>query len=271
VPELPEVETTRRGIAPHLIERRISALVVRDPRLRWPVPGEALAAARGARIDSVERRAKYILVGTTAGTIMLHLGMSGSLRVVSADEPSFVHDHFDIILDNGRCLRLRDPRRFGSVHWLPADSNGHPLLDDLGPEPWDERFTGDYLYARSRGRRRSVKAFLMDAHTVVGVGNIYANEALFAAGIHPRRAAGRIGRARYHHLADRVRTILERAIAVGGTTLQDFTDSDGDPGYFRIQLAVYGRGDAACPHCGAPLRAVRQEQRATWYCPRCQR
>lgn len=271
MPELPEVETTRRGIAPHLLGRRIEAVVVREHRLRWPVPREALRAARGARIEAVDRRAKYILITTSAGTLMLHLGMSGSLRVVAATEPPHDHDHFDVVLDGGRCLRLRDPRRFGSVHWLAPGSPEHPLLAHLGPEPWDDTFTGDYLYARSRGRRRSVKAFLMDATIVVGVGNIYANEALFAAGIHPRRAAGRVGRARYDRLAASVRSILERAIAVGGTTLRDFTDSAGAPGYFRIELAVYGRGDGQCPRCGTALRGIRQEQRASWYCPRCQR
>jgi formamidopyrimidine-DNA glycosylase len=271
MPELPEVETTRRGIAPHLIGRRIARTVVRDSRLRWPVPVAALAAAEGVAIEAVERRAKYLLVRTVAGTIMLHLGMSGSLRVIAASEPPFVHDHIDIVLDNGQCLRLRDPRRFGSVHWLPGPEPRHALLASLGPEPWDAAFTGDYLYQRARGRRRSVKAFLMDSHVVVGVGNIYANEALFAAGIHPARAAQRVGRARYARLAEEVCSILERAIEVGGTTLRDFTDSEGEPGYFRIELAVYGRTGECCLHCSAPLRTLRQDQRATWYCPRCQR
>lgn len=271
MPELPEVETTRRGIAPHLVDRRITATIARTPRLRWAVPESALGAAHGAWIRAVERRAKYLLIRTTAGTIMLHLGMSGSLRIVPADLPPMVHDHFDVTLDDGQCLRLRDPRRFGSVHWLPGDRLRHPLLDDLGPEPWDARFDGDYLYSRARRRRCSVKAFLMDARTVVGVGNIYANEALFAAGIHPKRAAGRVARARYARLANAVRATLERAIEVGGTTLRDFTDSEGEPGYFRIELAVYGRTGEVCLHCNHPLRSIRQQQRATWYCPRCQR
>lgn len=271
MPELPEVETTRRGIAPHMAGRRIRNLIVRQPRLRWPVPEAALRAVHGAAIERVDRRAKYLLLRTAPGTIMLHLGMSGSLRVVPAATPPFVHDHVDIVLDNDQCLCLRDPRRFGSVHWLPADTAGHPLLDRLGPEPWDAAFTGDYLYRLARNRRRSIKAFIMDSRVVVGVGNIYANEALFAAGIHPARAAGRIGRARYRALAEAVRTVLERAIDAGGTTLRDFTDTDGEPGYFRIRLAVYGRTGGACPRCGASLKCIRQDQRATWYCPRCQR
>jgi len=272
MPELPEVETTRRGIAPHLVGRCIARTVVREPRLRWPVPVAALSAADGARIEAVERRAKYLLLRTTAGTIMLHLGMSGSLRVIATTEPPFVHDHFDLELDNGQCLRLRDPRRFGSVHWLPAGAEPeHALLASLGPEPWDSTFNGEYLHRRARGRRRSVKAFLMDSQVVVGVGNIYANEALFAAGIHPARAAGRVSRARYESLAGHVRAILERAIEVGGTTLRDFTDGAGEPGYFRIELAVYGRTGECCPACSTPLRTLRQDQRSTWYCPRCQR
>lgn len=271
MPELPEVETTRRGIAPHIAERRIVNTIVRDSRLRWPVPVTALMAAHGAQVTAVDRRAKYLLLRTTAGTIMLHLGMSGSLRVVPADLPAFVHDHVDIELDSGQSLRLRDPRRFGSIHWLPDGQDDHPLLSSLGPEPWDRGFDGAYLHARARGRRRSVKAFIMDSHVVVGVGNIYANEALFMAGISPARAAGRISRARYDRLAIAIRRILERAIEVGGTTLRDFTDTEGEPGYFRIELDVYGRTGEICHACDTPLRHVRQDQRSTWYCPRCQR
>lgn len=271
MPELPEVETTRRGISPYIVGRRIVDTIVREPRLRWPVPAAALTASHGARIVAVERRAKYLLLRTTAGTIMLHLGMSGSLRIIPADQPAFVHDHVDLELDSGQSLRLRDPRRFGSVHWLPDDPGEHRLLASLGPEPWDPVFDGAWLHARARGRRRSVKAFIMDSHVVVGVGNIYANEALFLAGIHPTRAAGRISRQRYDHLADAIRAILERAIEVGGTTLRDFTDSEGEPGYFRIELNVYGRTGEICHACDTPLRHVRQDQRSTWYCPRCQR
>jgi len=270
MPELPEVETTRRGIAPHLQERRIVGAVVREPRLRWPVPVAALEGLAGQRIVRVERRAKYLLLRTTAGTLMLHLGMSGSLRVLPAETPPMVHDHVDLLLAGGACLRLRDPRRFGSIHWLQGGVEQHPLLAELGPEPFDDAFDGDYLYARSRGRRRAVKEFIMDGRIVVGVGNIYAAESLFTAGIHPARAAGRVGRARYRALADAIRAVLGRAIEHGGTTLRDFTDVDGEPGYFRISLAVYGRDGAPCRRCGRPLRLMRQGQRATTYCPRCQ-
>lgn len=271
MPELPEVETTRRGISPHLVGRHIVDTIVREPRLRWPVPVAALTSVHGARVVAVDRRAKYLLLRSTAGTVMVHLGMSGSLRMVPSDHPAFVHDHVDIALDSGQSLRLRDPRRFGSLHWLPPGPDDHPLLASLGPEPWDPGFDGTRLHAHARGRRRSVKAFIMDSHVVVGVGNIYANEALFLAGIHPTRPAGRISRLRYDRLADAIRTILERAIEVGGTTLRDFTDSDGEPGYFRIELNVYGRTGEICHACDTPLRHVRQDQRSTWYCPRCQR
>lgn len=271
MPELPEVETTRRGIAPHLIDRRILTIEVRQPRLRWPVPVDTLQILPDATVTAVDRRAKYLLVRTSVGTLMLHLGMSGSLRVLPQVTPPERHDHFDLNLDSGYCLRLRDPRRFGSIHWLPGTNNAHPLLDPLGPEPWDPAFDGTYLYEHSRGRRRSVKALLMDSRIVVGVGNIYANEALFMAGIHPARAAGRVSRARYQRLADATRQVLERAIAVGGTTLRDFTDSAGEAGYFRIELAVYGRTGQRCPACGNALRHVRQQQRSSWYCPHCQR
>lgn len=270
MPELPEVETTRRGIEPHLQGRSIAGTVVREARLRWPVPTAALAALEGAVIESIERRAKYLLLGTAAGTLMLHLGMSGSLRVVAAATPAQAHDHFDLLLDDGSCLRLRDPRRFGSIHLLTDDPERHPLLAPLGPEPLDPAFEGDYLYRLARGRRRAVKEFIMDSRVVVGVGNIYGAEALFAAGIHPRRPAGRIGRARYAALATAIRRILTEAIEQGGTTLRDFTNAEGEPGYFRIALAVYGRAGEPCRRCGRPLRTARIGQRATVYCPRCQ-
>ncbi|MFW5969700.1 MAG: bifunctional DNA-formamidopyrimidine glycosylase/DNA-(apurinic or apyrimidinic site) lyase [Halofilum sp. (in: g-proteobacteria)] len=270
MPELPEVETTRRGIAPHIEGRAIRGATVREPRLRWPVPVAALDALTGITVTAVERRAKYLLLRTPPGTLMLHLGMSGSLRVVAADTPATVHDHVDIRFAGGACLRLRDPRRFGSVLWFDADAPLPPLLAGLGPEPLDPAFDGDYLYARSRGRRRSVKDFIMDGRIVVGVGNIYAAEALFAAGIHPARAAGRVGRARYRALAQTIKRVLGDAIEHGGTTLRDFTSASGTPGYFRISLAVYGRAGAPCRRCGTPLRTRRLGQRATVYCPRCQ-
>lgn len=270
MPELPEVETTRRGIAPHIEGRRILGVTVREPRLRWPVPIAALDALAGTTVTAVDRRAKYLLLRTARGTLIMHLGMSGSLRIVAPDTPAAVHDHVDIRFGGNTCLRLRDPRRFGSVHWFDADGPLPALLEGLGPEPLDPAFDGDHLYECSRGRRRSVKDFIMDGRIVVGVGNIYAAEALFAAGIHPVRAAGRVGRVRYRALAQAIKRILGEAIEHGGTTLRDFTSASGAPGYFRISLAVYGRGGAPCRRCGTTLRTRRLGQRATVYCPRCQ-
>ncbi|HKJ77014.1 MAG TPA: bifunctional DNA-formamidopyrimidine glycosylase/DNA-(apurinic or apyrimidinic site) lyase [Gammaproteobacteria bacterium] len=271
MPELPEVETTRRGIAPHLEGRRIVRVIVREPRLRWPVDPELPAILEGQTVHAVGRRAKYLLLATDAGTVLLHLGMSGSLRLVPAGTAPGRHDHLDLCLDDGRCLRLNDPRRFGSVHWTGDAPETHRLLAALGPEPLGTAFDGAHLYGLSRGRTAAVKAFLMDSRVVVGVGNIYASEALFRAGIHPRRPAGRVGRGRYLALADAVREVLGEAVAAGGTTLRDFVDSDGRPGYFAQSLRVYGKAGAPCPACGATLRQERIGQRATYYCPRCQR
>ncbi len=271
MPELPEVETTRRGIEPHLLGQRIRSVEMRCRRLRWPVPAALTKHAAGARIEAVRRRAKYLLLDTSNGTLIIHLGMSGSLRILDRPEPPGVHDHVDLHFGAGRLLRYTDPRRFGAWLWTTGDSARHPLLAALGPEPLGEHFDGDYLYAHSRGRRLAVKSFIMDSHTVAGVGNIYANEALFEAGIHPARAAGRIGRARYRRLAETIREVLAAAIRQGGTTLRDFLGSDGRPGYFQQSLQVYGRGGEACPRCGARLRETRNGQRSTVYCPRCQR
>ncbi len=271
MPELPEVETTRRGIAPHVEGRRVTKVVVRQRRLRWPVPRALQRELTGQTVRSVGRRAKYLLLGTDAGTAILHLGMSGSLRLVPADSPPGPHDHVDLVLDDGNCLRLTDPRRFGALLWTRADPARHPLLRDLGPEPFDAAFNGAYLYRRARGRRLAVKNFLMDSHIVAGVGNIYANEALFLAGIHPARPAGRISARRYERLAQSVRDILQQAIAQGGTTLRDFVGGDGRPGYFRQTLRVYGRAGQPCPVCNTRLRVTHIGQRSTFYCPRCQR
>ena len=271
MPELPEVETTRRGIAPHVEGRRVTRVVVRQRRLRWPVPRALQRELTGRTVKSVGRRAKYLLLGTDAGTAILHLGMSGSLRLVPADSPPGPHDHVEHQLDDGNCLRLTDPRRFGALLWTRADPARHPLLRDLGPEPFDAAFNGAYLYRRARGRRLAVKNFLMDSHTVAGVGNIYANEALFLAGIHPARPAGRVSARRYERLAQSVRDILQQAIAQGGTTLRDFVGGDGRPGYFRQTLRVYGRAGQPCPVCNTRLRVTHIGQRSTFYCPRCQR
>ncbi|HST27354.1 MAG TPA: bifunctional DNA-formamidopyrimidine glycosylase/DNA-(apurinic or apyrimidinic site) lyase [Rudaea sp.] len=270
MPELPEVETTLRGIAPHLVGRRVLELIVRQPRLRWPVPVVLRRALPGQKIENVERRAKYILAHTSAGSALLHLGMSGSLRILHADAPPGPHDHVDWRLSSGRILRFTDPRRFGSMLWQKPGTT-HPLLAELGPEPLGEDFDGDYLWKKSRGRNAPVKTFLMDQHVVVGVGNIYAAEALFAAGIHPQRAAGSVSRARYTRLADEVRRILAHAITRGGTTLRDFISPDGMPGYFEQELLVYGRAGEACKVCGALVRSVMLGQRSTFYCAKCQR
>ncbi len=270
MPELPEVETTRRGIEPHISGRKVRQMVVREKRLRWPIPEQLPALIAGQRISSVERRAKYLLLRTRAGTVLVHLGMSGSLRLVSPEEPAAFHDHFDIAFSGDKILRYNDPRRFGCCLWLPAGES-HPLLDSLGPEPLSAGFDGALLYRRSRGRKGPVKSFLMDQKIVVGVGNIYANEALFLAGIRPGRAAGRISLARYEQLAAHVKQVLTSAITQGGTTLRDFVGGDGKPGYFAQQLYVYGRQGLPCKRCGEKLQESRISQRTTVYCVACQR
>ena len=270
MPELPEVETTRRGIAPHVEGRRIVAAVLRRPDLRWPIPSAIRDELPGQRIAAVRRRAKYLLLDADSGSVLLHLGMSGSLRVLPKATPAQLHDHVDLALDSGRVLRLTDPRRFGALLWQPQGQT-HVLLRDLGPEPLSLAFHGEYLYERSRGRRSPVKHFLMDQKIVVGVGNIYAAEALFRAGLHPARAAGRISRERYALLADAAKQILAHAIQRGGTTLRDFINPDGEPGYFEQELFVYGRAGEPCKVCGTTLRGADWGQRATAYCPRCQR
>ncbi len=272
MPELPEVETTRRGIAPHIQNHKVTGLRVRQRRLRWPVPVARLQTKLvGFTLERVERRAKYLLLRNENGTAILHLGMSGSLCVVPADQAPGKHDHVDILLDSGQALRLTDPRRFGALLWTAGPPEEHELLRSLGPEPLGEDFDGDYLWRRSRNRKVAVKSYIMDAKTVAGVGNIYANEALFMAGIHPARAAGRISRERYRKLADAIRQVLESSIAQGGTTLRDFVNSEGKPGYFAVQLQVYDRDGEPCPVCGTTLKGMRQGQRATVYCPHCQR
>ncbi len=270
MPELPEVETSRRGIAPHIEGRRISALTIRERRLRWPVGPEVDRNLAGATITSVERRAKYLLINTTNGTAIMHLGMSGSVSIVDRDTPAGVHDHVDFELADGKALRLRDPRRFGSLHWSD-EPLAHPLLSSLGPEPLGPEFSGEYLWERSRGRRIAVKPFIMNANVVVGVGNIYASESLFRSGIHPKRAAGRVALERYEFLAEAIREVLERAIKAGGTTLRDFYGGDGEAGYFQQELDVYGREDEACKVCDTTITSIVLGQRATYYCKICQR
>lgn len=271
MPELPEVETTRRGIEPHVIGQRVTQVVVRDTRLRWSVQPNLRQELLGQTIRAVERRAKYLLLRTEAGTAILHLGMSGSLRVLPCATPPKKHDHVDVVLANDKCLRLHDPRRFGAVLWTRNDPLQHPLLANLGPEPLEDDFDGDYLFKRSRGRTAPVKQFLMDSRIVVGVGNIYASEALFLAGIRPTRAVGKISHERYEKLAQAIKQVLRESIAQGGTTLRDFLTSDGQPGYFGLHLRVYGRGGEPCPICGKPILQIRQGQRSTYYCGNCQR
>ena len=270
MPELPEVETSRRGIAPWIQDQDVSGVVVRQQNLRWPVAREIEQVLPGQTIRSLRRRAKYLLIGTDAGTALLHLGMSGSLRIIDSGTPAGVHDHVDIEFANGKALRFRDPRRFGSLLWSD-DPYQHPLLRNLGPEPLDEEFSGEYLREVARRRRVSIKQFLMNASVVVGVGNIYASESLFVAAIHPKRQAGRIALHRMEALADAVKTVLGNAIDAGGTTLRDFYGGDGEPGYFQQQLEVYGRDGEPCLRCRRPVSAIVQGQRSTYYCKNCQR
>ncbi len=244
--------------------------MVREPRLRWPVPDQLALALTGQAIQAVERRAKYLLFRTAKGTLLVHLGMSGSLRVVAPDVPPGRHDHIDILLEGGICLRYHDPRRFGCFLWL-VPGVSHPLLLYLGPEPLSAEFDGQLLYRRSRGRKGPIKNLIMDGKVVVGVGNIYANEALFLSGIRPARAAGRVSLARYQRLADVIKQVLTSAIDQGGTTLRDFVGGDGRPGYFAQQLLVYGRAGQECKHCGTALRELRLGQRSSVYCVTCQR
>ena len=271
MPELPEVETTARGVAPLIVGQRICQCIIRDGRLRWPVPNALPALLAGQTILAVRRRAKYLLIETGAGHVLIHLGMSGSLRVLGCDTPPGPHDHVDWVLDNNTVLRLRDPRRFGCVLWAGHTPDAHPLLRALGPEPLARAFNGEFLYQIGRKRHSAVKMLLMNSHVVVGVGNIYASESLFAAGIHPARAAGRISLARYGDLAKAVKITLRRAIKAGGTTLRDFTRADGKPGYFRYKLKVYDRTGEPCVNCGAPIQERRIAQRSSFLCGRCQR
>ena len=272
MPELPEVETTRRGVAPWIEGVRVTGVALRQPLLRWPVPRTLVEELPGRVILTTERRAKFLLFRAEGErTLLLHLGMSGSLRVLQSAVPPGPHDHLDIELANGRVLRFRDPRRFGSADWVAGDPLLHPLLASLGPEPLGADFTPDYLVAACRGRRVAIKQHIMNGRIVVGVGNIYASEALFRAGIHPARAAGRIGPARLAALVTAICEVLEAAIRQGGTTLRDFAWGDGQHGDFRPELAAYDRAGEPCLRCGGAIRAVVQGQRSTYYCPGCQR
>ncbi|MBU2979841.1 bifunctional DNA-formamidopyrimidine glycosylase/DNA-(apurinic or apyrimidinic site) lyase [Alteromonas sp. C1M14] len=269
MPELPEVEVSRLGITPWLKDQTITRVIVRDKRLRWPVPQEVQLAS-GQVIKQIHRRAKYLLIETDLGSIVMHLGMSGKLRVIDANYPVAKHDHIDIVLASGKCLRFNDPRRFGACLWQPVGDT-LPLLTKLGPEPLTEAFNSDHLVALAKGRKSPIKSFIMDNAVVVGVGNIYANEALFLAGIDPRRAAGRVSVKRLEVLTQAIKAVLAKAIEQGGTTLKDFAQSDGNPGYFAQQLQVYGRAGDECLQCDTPIKSVVIGQRNTFYCPSCQR
>lgn len=278
MPELPEVETVRRGLMPHVVGRRIRGAVVRDARLRWPIPPDFADYVAGRTIDRVERRGKYLIFhfdGAAGDRLIVHLGMSGRLYALDAETPPRRHDHVDLDFDAapGHLLRLRfnDPRRFGAMLPWPGTAAGHALIDSMGPEPLSAAFGGDHLHALSRGRSAPVKNFVMDGRVVVGVGNIYASEALFRAGLRPQRAAGRVTRAQYATLADAIRTVLEAAILRGGTTLRDFVGADGEAGYFAQDLFVYGREGQPCRVCATPIRRLVIGQRSSFWCPHCQR
>ena len=271
MPELPEVETTRRGLAPHLVGRRIDAVTVRNPRLRWPIPHDFAQALLGQHIRALRRRAKYLIMDLDQGAVIVHLGMSGALSIVAASAPAGKHDHVDLVVQGERMLRFTDPRRFGSFHFVSGDPERHELLSGLGPEPLSPEFTGERLRALTRGRRAGIKETLMNAHVVAGIGNIYANEALFRAGIHPRTPAGVISLRRHCNLTAAVRETLADAIRAGGSSLRDWHHADGSLGYFQQRYFVYGRSGEPCRHCGTTIRKLRDAQRATYYCPRCQR
>jgi formamidopyrimidine-DNA glycosylase len=271
MPELPEVETTRRGIEPHLVGTTIEQLILRTAKLRWPLDPELATTLAGETIHAVQRRAKYLLLRLDSTTLLLHLGMSGALRLVPLGTPPGKHDHVDLQLSSGLVLRLQDPRKFGALLSVSGDPLQHPLLRRLGPEPLATDFSGTYLNRVAAGRRLAVKPFIMDQQVVVGVGNIYASEALFRAGIQPTLPAGSLALRRWSRLVREIKLVLEEAIAAGGTTLQDFHHSDGRPGYFKQQLRVYGRAGEPCPVCHEPVEQLRLGQRSTFYCRRCQK
>jgi formamidopyrimidine-DNA glycosylase len=271
MPELPEVETTRRGLVPHVVGRRIHDVVVRNRNLRWPVPRDLARRMRGERVLDIRRRGKYLLFDFPKGHLLVHLGMSGRLSRVAREEPPRIHDHVDLQLEGSDAVRLTDPRRFGAMLWVNGPPERHVLLRGLGMEPLERGFDGEALQRSARGRRIAVKHFLMNARVVTGVGNIYASEALFRAGIHPLRSVARISRTRWDRLALAVRETLESALEAGGTTLRDYASLEGRPGEFGTKCAVYGREGEPCLACGTPIKALRQGQRSTFYCPGCQR
>ena len=271
MPELPEVETTCCGIAPHIENNTISKVIVRNRSLRWPIPTGLNKKLSSLKINSVTRRAKYILINTDKGSLIIHLGMSGSLRILKSNAPIDKHDHFELQFNDGICLRLRDPRRFGCVLWEKDDPLFHKLLINLGPEPLDAEFDAQLLFEKSRKRKTSIKQFIMDAKIVVGVGNIYASEALFMSGINPKKLTGKITKNNSDDLVCAIKKILKQAIKQGGTTLKDFKSSDGKPGYFQQKLKVYNRTNEPCVKCKKPIKQITLGQRSTFYCANCQK
>lgn len=268
MPELPEVETTANGIRPHLQGQRIERFIIRERRLRWPI-SDAIDQLNGQTINNVYRRGKYILMSVDRGTMLWHLGMSGSMRVLPVNSPVAKHEHVEMQLGSGQALKFRDPRRFGSLLFTRENPLEHKLLRNLGPEPLTDEFNVDYLFSKCRKRNASIKSVIMDSHMVVGVGNIYASEALFSAGIRPTREAGSISKKRLTRLVETIQITLQAAIAQGGTTLQDFSQSDGNPGYFTQSLKVYGVKEG-CSVCGKAIKQVVQNQRSSYYCSKCQ-
>lgn len=270
MPELPEVETTCKGITPHVLNKKIMKVIIRAPKLRWPIPKKISTILPGNKILAVERRAKYMLLKLDQGTLIIHLGMSGTLRTLTERTKPAKHDHVDIEFEDGTCLRYNDPRRFGCILWTQDAPESHKLLKDLGPEPFSKEFTGKYLSSIASKRSVPVKNFIMDNKVVVGAGNIYANEALFAAGINPLAPANSVPESKYMELVKHIKAILKLAIKKGGTTLKDFRDSDGKPGYFSQKLKIYGKSGEPCVECKTPIETVQIGQRSSYYCPSCQ-
>lgn len=271
MPELPEVETSLRGISPHLLNQKVVDVIIRHPHLRWPIPANLKSELIGQSVNNMTRRGKYLLLSFASGTLIIHLGMSGRLCVLEDKLAPKQHDHVDICFANHKTLRFTDPRRFGAVLFTKSAPETHPLLAHIGPEPLTKAFNGDYLWKRAQGKTVAIKSFIMNGQIVAGVGNIYAVEALFAAGIHPKKPAGKVTHEQYQILATAIKMILRHAIKKGGTTLKDFMKPSGKPGYFSIELKVYGKAGQPCPRCKTPLSAERLGQRNTFYCAKCQR
>ncbi len=268
MPELPEVETTKRGLEPLIVNQTVERVLLHRDNLRWDIPKHLNTTFANQKVKSIKRRGKYLLVEFDVGTLIMHLGMSGSIKVVDKNTPLIKHDHFEVIFTNGKSMRLNDPRRFGAV--LFSKDGSHKLLDSLGVEPLEGLFDDTYLYTRSRKKMQNIKAFIMDSKVVVGVGNIYACESLFKSGIDPQRKAGEVSKQKYKLLSENIKSILKKSIESGGTTLQDFSQVDGSPGYFAQTLLVYGREGDSCDTCNGKIERITQNQRSTFYCKQCQ-